>query len=639
MSTIGIYGGGFKPPTKGHFTVAFEACKKHPEMDELRIFVGGKERDGIDQETSLKIWGIYKKYLPIANVSILPTKRGPIGEIASYAKRNPNDKVIFVIGAREGSQEDMDDLESRTAPMLKKYDNLEVALITTKDTSISGTNARKAIKVSKDALEPFLPEQLRSDEVKKVFDLLTPIVKEEILAEGRYDAESLKLSRQIVKLLKANKGKSFTKVLDGDFEGIWYDLRLKFKTTDEYPYMIDGSAGRHKIVVDITYNPNEIKENFNEFIAELKDVLRHEFEHFGQFNFYKDAYPTTSGDDLSMFDYLKLDHEIPAQVQGLYKRSKVSKKPFPEVLDTFLDLWSDKLSNEEAKKIRRLYLKYAKENLPKVRLNENATYTKHIDLIKQLAEFTEYILEEGRNIEPLPNIEFEDGNIDNASDFFGMTAFYDPNSQTIVLFTEGRHPKDIVRSYSHEMVHHTQHLEGRLGGVTTTNTTEDDVLEGLEEEAYLKGNISFRNYTDSLNESKKNKDPFGINAYSQELARGLEEEMQNEIDLKGITSKIKDTTSKLKSASKEQIKDFKNLGPLLKKWRAKNLTDSETKKLKSLLVDVTKALGIVITYPILGITINALISMLIKKLSKGKLSGTLPSKIAKVLHESLIDKK
>jgi hypothetical protein len=619
MSTIGIYGGGFKPPTKGHFTVAYDACKKHPEMDLLRIYVGGKERDGIDQETSLKIWNIYKKYIPIANVEILPTKRGPIGEIASYAKRNPNDKVIFVIGAREGSQEDLDDLKSRTTPMLQKYDNLEVALVTTKDKAVSGTNARKAIKVSKDALEPFLPEQLRPDEVEQVFNLLTPIVKEEILAEGRYDAESLKLSRQIVSLLKANKGKSFTKVLEGDFEGIWYDLRLKFKTTDEYPFMIDGSASRHKIMIEITYNPDEIKENFNEFIVELKDVLRHEFEHFGQFNFYKDAYPTTSGDDLSMFDYLKLDHEIPAQVQGLYKRSKVSKKSFTEVLDTFLDLWSDKLSSKEAKKIKKLYIKYAKENLPKVQLKENATYTKHIDLIQQLAEFTEYLLKEGHNIEPLPNIEFEEGNVDNASDFFGMTAFYDPDSQTIVLFTEGRHPKDIVRSYSHEMVHHTQQLEGRLGGIKTTNTTEDSNLGDIEEEAYLKGNISFRNYTDSLNESKKDKDYFGLNAFSRELAVNLDEK--------------KTLTNKLKDASKDQIKDFKNLSPLLKQWKNKTITDSGKKKLKVLLVDIAKSLGIALT----SITINAMLSILINKLSKGKYSGTLPSKLKSVLRESLLD--
>ena len=43
------------------------------------------------------------------------------------------------------------------------------------------------------------------------------------------------------------------------------------------------------------------------------------------------------------------------------------------------------------------------------------------------------------------------------------------------------------------------------------NTLENDYLESIEKEAYLDGNINFRNYTDSqLHEKKKTKDPFGI---------------------------------------------------------------------------------------------------------------------------------
>ena len=86
------------------------------------------------------------------------------------------------------------------------------------------------------------------------------------------------------------------------------------------------------------------------------------------------------------------------------------------------------------------------------------------------------------------------------------------------MFTILNNPKDIVRSYAHEMIHHIQNLEGRLGNINTTNTMEDDHLNNLEAEANLKGTMTFRNWTDSLQESKK-KDPFGLNAYAQELAR------------------------------------------------------------------------------------------------------------------------
>ena len=155
-------------------------------------------------------------------------------------------------------------------------------------------------------------------------------------------------------------------------------------------------------------------------------------------------------------------------------------------------------------------------------LNENATYSKDIDYKQMIQDLTNYMVKKGRNIEPLPKVEFIDGDSENAKDFFGKTAYYDPNTQTIVLYTEGRHPKDIVRSFSHEMVHHTQFLEDRLGDIQTTDTTKDNNLDKIEQEANLVGTMTFRNWTDSINE-KKNKDPFGLNAYALELARGLEE--------------------------------------------------------------------------------------------------------------------
>ena len=158
-------------------------------------------------------------------------------------------------------------------------------------------------------------------------------------------------------------------------------------------------------------------------------------------------------------------------------------------------------------------------NLPeKVSLNENASYTTTINITEKIAQLTNHMIKKGMNIEPLPTVEFIDDDIENAKNFLGKTAYYDPERKHIVLYTEGRHPKDIVRSYAHEMIHHIQNLEGRLGNVNTTNTMEDDHLNDLEAEANLKGTMTFRNWTDSIQESKK-KDPFGLNAYAQELAR------------------------------------------------------------------------------------------------------------------------
>ena len=125
------------------------------------------------------------------------------------------------------------------------------------------------------------------------------------------------------------------------------------------------------------------------------------------------------------------------------------------------------------------------------------------ELTNYIASLIEYMLDQGMKILPLPEIKIRQDE-DNAANFFGRTAHYDPSNKEIVLYTTGRHPKDIVRSFSHEMVHHMQNLNGTLGPVTTSNTNEDDRLLELEKEAYLTGNITFRNWEDSLkNEGKK----------------------------------------------------------------------------------------------------------------------------------------
>jgi len=123
-------------------------------------------------------------------------------------------------------------------------------------------------------------------------------------------------------------------------------------------------------------------------------------------------------------------------------------------------------------------------------------------LIKSL---TEYMLEKGMNLHPLPKVKFVDDDTENAKDFFGKTAYYQPDNNIIVLYTLNRHPKDIMRSFAHEMIHHEQKCNNRIGGnkIKTTNVNEDDYLKEIEEEAFRKGNMIFREWTDKLNPRKQ----------------------------------------------------------------------------------------------------------------------------------------
>jgi hypothetical protein len=408
--TTAVYGGGFKPPTAGHFEVVTTALKKNPNIDEFIILIGGKERDGITQSDSLLIWEIYKQYLPI-NVNVITDSKPPIQGVYNYAKEHPNEDVIFVIGAREGNEEDFSDITNRTKSV-NNYPNLRVETVVTQG-GVSGTAARNAAKISFEKFRPFVPSELTDEEAREVFDIVSQNIKEI--------------------------------------------------------------------------------------------------------------------------------------------------------------------------------------------LNENASYSNEINVKNEIAKLTKHMIGKGMNIEPLPKLIFKNGDKENAKQFLGKTAYYDPNNQSIVLYTEGRHPKDIVRSFAHEMIHHIQNLEGRLGEITTTNTQEDDHLDKLEQEANLKGTMTFRNWTDSLNEAivgdrivcdncgwnwpikdggddlfichkcghdnnpdldegtcgyntdvktgkklntpgglkeNKNKDPFGINAYARELAMLREEDPKSKIyvDMDGVVA-------------------------------------------------------------------------------------------------------
>ena len=122
------------------------------------------------------------------------------------------------------------------------------------------------------------------------------------------------------------------------------------------------------------------------------------------------------------------------------------------------------------------------------------------DYPKHLKLYTQYMLDQGMDIRPLPKVKFINDDVENAKEFLGKTAYYDPTNRLIVLYTLNRHPKDVMRSFSHEMIHHLQNNQNRLGNVVTTNTNQDDHVDNLEKEANLLGTMTFRHWTDTLTE-------------------------------------------------------------------------------------------------------------------------------------------
>jgi len=129
-----------------------------------------------------------------------------------------------------------------------------------------------------------------------------------------------------------------------------------------------------------------------------------------------------------------------------------------------------------------------------------------------------------------------DSDPSNQDKILGKTAYYDPNSMEIHVYTDGRHPKDMLRSIAHELIHHVQNEEGRLnvGGFQGEGYfLENEGLKELELEAYERGNGLFREWEDtrkvkenktmSLNEWKNNE----LNRLMMERFGILKEEKEN----------------------------------------------------------------------------------------------------------------
>ena len=95
--------------------------------------------------------------------------------------------------------------------------------------------------------------------------------------------------------------------------------------------------------------------------------------------------------------------------------------------------------------------------------------------------------------------------MENAKALLGYTAHYNPADRAVTVFISGRHPKDILRSVAHELVHHAQCCRGDLENRKTPKgyAQEDPHMRNMEAEAYLKGNLIFRDWEDECKSHNK----------------------------------------------------------------------------------------------------------------------------------------
>ena len=632
---VGVYAGSFKPPTKGHFAVVQKALRDNPDLDELNIFVGTGVRDGIDQSQSMLIWDIYKKYLPF-KVNIMPVTKPPIKAVYDYAKENQDEQVSWIIGAREGNEDDFKDIADRTKAS-DNYKNLVVRPTITQS-GASGTAARNASKVSQEKLEPLLPTNLNQQEKDDVFNILNRRISENkkncgcgqdpCITYGNINEADPK--KGTGKKPKGSGRRLYTDEDPKDTVGVKFSTRqdivdtlnkksFKAKSHARQSQIINLIHQRVRAALSRTKDPakkKKLKSGF-EYIKQRKEASKKKTQRLkkkklneklckrgkayiakrkrqgekhnpflagravkvckGQMSGVdgkqkKDFRPKKGktrsaqgrkpdivkeiGIDLSNYSGQVLPGDVLRAPKGFpLGGKKLEKSKQLKVIKNSregVNRYKLSLEDSDGKRytVRNFQMdgEYKGKKLPKWgmvrRSKQNIKEVlkevldpKTFDFGPLIDSLTASMENDGLKLKPYPRIRMVHDEEANADNFFGMTAYYDPNNREIVLYTLGRHPKDIMRSYAHELVHVHQHNEDRLHDIKTDNVNADKHLENLEREAYETGNIMFRSWTNSITE-KKEKDPFGLNAYARQLAQ-LNEQKEDYyiyLDMDGVVA-------------------------------------------------------------------------------------------------------
>jgi hypothetical protein len=456
-TVIGLYGGGFKPPHRGHFHIAKELGK---DVDLIKIYIGGRIREGeiITAQQSKEIWEVYAKYLgKPTEIEIAPIT--PILSIYQEIEANP--KQDYVVG----SSSDPGDAGKFKALQLNKdnfYDKAKLKIVSTiNEEKLSATTVRTDADYLKTG--QWMPEELSADDKKVVLGILkaTPEYK---MAEAIDDVFSNFLGES--KKEKAEKQEETSEVSMG---------------TPVTPISVVPSVVRQRMQ-DLTVYfrdlaPDDVIVDFNGQSIVITPMI------------YNKAEPTGPAD-------------------------------------------------------------FTPQQKP---INELGTYFNYVPYI---AGILEHMITKGMKVVPLPEIKTRQDE-ENAAKTFGKTATYDPGKKEVVLYVTGRHPKDVMRSFCHEMIHHMQNLEGRLPMIATTNTQEDSALNEIEKEAHFKGSMLMREYEDSI----KNQDTLEEGTKYRSIVADVRQAVNDALNVLISGKKLKGYNLKtLREPKKKDVETAKEYG-------------------------------------------------------------------------------
>jgi hypothetical protein len=176
--------------------------------------------------------------------------------------------------------------------------------------------------------------------------------------------------KDIVKILKTEEEGDYT-LPDNDYGGGYefdrfpvefsVDLYVSHDDSfDGYKLNAEYSPEDDTIEISIVYNPSDLKTSLYEIIGELNEVLAHELEHSLQE--YRGEFDDDDEEETDPLKYYLQAHEIPAQVAGFKRLSRLRKVPFETVVRNWFKTHGEihQLNDKEQKIVINKLLKYKK---------------------------------------------------------------------------------------------------------------------------------------------------------------------------------------------------------------------------------------------------------------------------------------
>jgi len=451
---VSLYPGAFKPPHRGHVSIALDSLET--DTDKLILFISTKAREDVEVEEALKAWELYKESTPgLERMEIVPTPT-PVKDVYDYVKNNPTHDIKAVFGKGE---------EERYTSLATKYPNVEIFNAGTVG-NYSATDLRKAIRdKNKEVIATFIPDGVNIDDFLSIFQIQENLNEIGDLSQAPYKWSYLPDNSDALnkEYSFTTKDSKYTVVFYGNEEGNNWDLEFLASTG------IGGSSTR------TLTGGNEPFKIMSTVVDIVKDFLKKADTPIKTI-----SYTPTKGkrgeEDAKDNTRAKL---YKAVIQRQFPKAKISGED-----DVTIDVSAySGNTNEEivGEKIvcdkcgwkwkivdggDDLYMchKCGHNNTPRKNYLQEARYKKFLNegwdnsKAKVINDFLAYCADYLSITRPTIKLVNSPEYTQTYHSFGG----YMPSEQKIITVVHNRNMADILRTLAHEMVHHMQNLDERL---------------------------------------------------------------------------------------------------------------------------------------------------------------------------------